>query len=330
MNWRAEVRKYKPVLADAVVHFTTSAKKTQVVEVYNRALRQLQHGHLDMAAITLNQLANQYPNFVQAVQLNACCQMLWSNTQLAIRPLYELLKGGLMTKRDRARTQLYIDEILQVAKSLSEKKLSDIQNLPKFRGKVPDSLFQREQNVFPIELATKEEVAQVVKGEVRSTTSMKSDVRKTVYGSTFRVSTSNDSDRLIQARQAEEARMQQQQAARTQRLKELAEAKRKAEEAKREAEEAAKRQAAKRKAEDQAKAKAKAREEARQKLMAKRRKELAEQAKAAAIQKQEQRQAQIRQARKATQEDEGKAPEQVTANRSGVRPVQLPTAVSGG
>ena len=111
LKWSAETLKYKPVSDQDVINFASPDEKKLAIEKYNRAVHQIQNGNADMAAITLRTLVREYPLFVQAAQLNACCQMIWKDIDNAVESLNGLLKGNKLTRGERVKTVEYLNAI---------------------------------------------------------------------------------------------------------------------------------------------------------------------------------------------------------------------------
>lgn len=210
MKWSEEALKYKPVTDQDVVHFAPPAKKAMAIERYNRAVRQIEKGNVDMAAIALKSLTAEYPAFVQAAQLNACCQMIWRDTAAAARALTGLLKRSMLTHAEREKTTRYLSLIQRTEQTVRQRqqKLLPTDHLPHFNmNRAAPTLLETTGPMQPMAVATKAEVDALMDGR----TYIDPDAeprpqRRVTYGSSLRHSESLSSEKLRAARAAAEQR----------------------------------------------------------------------------------------------------------------------------
>lgn len=188
MNWNEEIKKYKPVSEHDVVNFAPPQIKSEAVQRYNRSVRQIQKGNVDMAAIALKSLAANFPDFVQAVQLNACCQMIWRDTTAAAGPLRKLLRSPLLSISERQKTEHYVaaiealNETRGFRKTLSEER-------PRFDvANVTYAMLELPGSDRPVEFAAREEIESIRAGKPFGDPKNTVNRRKVTYGSTMRQS----------------------------------------------------------------------------------------------------------------------------------------------
>ncbi|MGI6546313.1 MAG: hypothetical protein ACOX2M_07835 [Fastidiosipilaceae bacterium] len=188
MNWNEEALKFKPVTERDVVNFASPREKAEAVDRYNRAVKQIQKGNVDMAAIALKSLSARYPMFVQAVQLNACCQMVWRDTKTAGNALRKLLKSSMLTAAERERTENYLrlltkdsDPRGRRGKASDEFPHFDIENLSHSMLEIPGV-------DVPVEMAGKDEIEAIKSGKPFGDPGFANDRRIVTYGSRMRQS----------------------------------------------------------------------------------------------------------------------------------------------
>lgn len=154
MKWNREIQSYQTVMEQDVVHFTDPASKKIAIETYNRAIRQIRQGNVDMAAISLKALATTYQTFVQAVQLAVCCQMMWHETKWATHALETLLNSNMLNLSEREKTRRYLEAVHQLEKQY-KKKSSLLTQLPHFEHKIqPTQFLERQTEMRPLEQST--------------------------------------------------------------------------------------------------------------------------------------------------------------------------------
>ena len=107
VNWLEELDSYEPLEAHRVPHFTSTQKREAAVQRYNRVLKQLQDGNLDIAIIASRRLAEEMPEFVPAGLLDSCLQMSMGNTEQAIKTL-EALQEQNLRSAERERILRYL------------------------------------------------------------------------------------------------------------------------------------------------------------------------------------------------------------------------------
>jgi hypothetical protein len=188
LNWNEEVLKYNPLTERDVVHFAAAKPKADAVERYNRAILQIQKSNIDMAAIALKSLAAQYPDFVQAVQLSACCQMIWRDTEAAAAALKKLLRSPLLSASERTRTEAYLQAVLKVEEQRGRRnKVTDA--LPRFDvANVTFPMLEITGTDEPVEMASRDEIESVKSGKPFGNPANAAKRRKVTYGSTMRQS----------------------------------------------------------------------------------------------------------------------------------------------
>ncbi len=188
MNWNEEALKFKPVTERDVVNFASAKEKAEAVDRYNRAVKQIQKGNVDMAAIALKSLSARYPMFVQAVQLNACCQMVWRDTKTAGNALRQLLQSSMLTAAEREKTEKYLrlltkdgDPRGRRGKASDEFPHFDIENLSHSMLEIPGV-------DAPVEMAGKDEIEAIKSGKPFGDPGFANDRRIVTYGSRMRQS----------------------------------------------------------------------------------------------------------------------------------------------
>ncbi len=111
MRWQEEASRFDALNIDEVLDFAAPDIKEEAVARYNRAIGQIKSGSGDIASIALRQLASTYPDFAEAVLLNACCQMAWGEPKLALEALESLSEMEFLTEDERFRTDLYLKAV---------------------------------------------------------------------------------------------------------------------------------------------------------------------------------------------------------------------------
>jgi hypothetical protein len=205
LKWSAETLKYKPVSDQDVINFASPDEKKLAIEKYNRAVHQIQNGNADMAAITLRTLVREYPLFVQAAQLNACCQMIWKDIDNAVESLNGLLKGNKLTRGERVKTVEYLNAIQKDKKN--KKRSRSGPELPFEMERVMPLILEVPGEDRPMSIAPREEIDTLLSGKVYGEPPKNAKSRRRVtIGSSLRHSESMEGERLNRARIAAERR----------------------------------------------------------------------------------------------------------------------------
>ena len=146
MKWHEEAARFDELELDDVLDFASPDIKAEAVSRYNRAIGQIKSGNGDIASIAIRQLASAYPDFTEAVLLNACCQMAWGEAKVALDGLDMIDKVEYLSEEERFRTDLYLKAVrADIAEAEERAEMSQTLTRGIGREAIPKQLHRDEQ-----------------------------------------------------------------------------------------------------------------------------------------------------------------------------------------